>query len=117
LRGFAIILGFNLLGMLLHEAQIPLPGNVIGLLLFAGALFLGWVKLEWVETSAQFLLKHMMLFFTPLIVGTMALFPLIGQYWAAMAASLFGGTLIVLLVTGWTTQLLERKEDKTDAAG
>ena len=50
--GFAIIAGFYLAGLLLKEALgIPLPGNVIGLLLFAAALFLGVVKLERVERA------------------------------------------------------------------
>lgn len=115
--GFAIILGFNFIGMLLQEwAHVPLPAGVIGLLLFSFSLFMGWIKLSWVEESAQLLLNHLLLFFAPIIVGTMTLFPLIGQYWASIFASLTGGTLIVLFVTAWTTRLLGRKEADPDEA-
>ena len=46
--GFLIIVGFELLGMGLHRLGIPLPGGVLGLLLFATALATGLVKVEWV---------------------------------------------------------------------
>jgi len=104
--GFAILLAFHLLGYAVKAAvSIPLPPNVIGLILFTAALFLKIVKLEWVEQSAQFLLRHMMLFFAPLIVGTIAFFPLLGREWLAAVVSLIGGTVVVLLVTGWVTTL------------
>ncbi|WP_306611405.1 CidA/LrgA family protein [Paenibacillus sp. GD4] len=68
-QGFAILLGYYLLGTWLQGAlQLPLPANVIGLLLFTLSLFAGIVKLEWVEQSAQFLIQHMLLFFTPFVV-------------------------------------------------
>lgn len=53
---------------------IPLPANVIGLLLLTLGLFTKTFKLEWVEDAAQFLLKHLMLFFAPFIVGTIVFF-------------------------------------------
>ncbi|MCI3927228.1 CidA/LrgA family protein [Paenibacillus sp. TRM 82003] len=107
MRGLAILFLFQLLGTAIERfAGVPLPGNVIGLVLLLGTLTLGWVKLEWVEDAASFLLKHMMLFFAPLIVGTMVFFPLIGREWAAIAASLLLGTAVVILVTGATAKWL-----------
>lgn len=109
--GFAILAGFNLLGMFIHDAlHVPLPANVIGFMLFTLALFMKWIKLEWVEQSAQFLLQHLMLFFAPVIIGTMVFFPLIGQYWITIITSIVLSTFVVLLVTGWTVQLLSRKQ-------
>jgi holin-like protein len=105
--GFAILLGFHLLGLLLQFLlHIPLPANVIGLMLFVASLLLGWVKLDWVESSAQFLLKHLMLFFVPYIVGTIVFWPLIRSEAAAIVTGLVVSTLVVMLVTGWTTKWL-----------
>lgn len=111
--GLAILLGFNLLGIFIQYIfNIPVPGNVIGLILFIAALFLKIIKLEWVEASAQFLLSHMMLFFAPIIVAVIVFFPLIGEQWVSISLSLIVSTLFVLLVTGWVTTLLNVKEEK-----
>lgn len=66
MKGLSILLGFTLLGYLIRSVlDIPVAGNVIGLILLVISLFAGWVKLEWVEDTAQFLLRHMMIFFLP----------------------------------------------------
>ena len=36
LRGFATIVGFLLLGMSVHYLGVPIPGGVLGLLMFFG---------------------------------------------------------------------------------
>lgn len=112
MRGFAILMGFNLLGLMLNKlAGVPAPGGVIGLALFAAALFSGAVKLEWVEESASFLLRHMLLFFAPIVVGTVVFTPLLRREWLAIAGGLVGSFLVVLLVTGWTATALIRRSD------
>ena len=109
MRGLAILLGFNLLGALLQAAGVPLPGNVIGLILFTACLFLGIVKLEWVEESAHFLLRHMLLFFAPAVITAIPRFKQFGSDGKAIAGSLVGSLLVVLLVTGWiATWLIPR---------
>ncbi|MFC0213940.1 CidA/LrgA family protein [Paenibacillus chartarius] len=105
--GFAILLGFNLLGLAVKElGHIPLPANLIGLILFTASLFLRIVKLEWVEQTAGFLTKHMLLFFVPFLVGTMTFFPYIGAHWLSVGVSLVGSTFAVLAATGWMTAAL-----------
>jgi len=112
--GLAILLGYQLLGYLLHEfAGLPLPGNVIGLMLLVISLFAGWVKLEWIESTAQFMTKHMMIFFAPTIVGTIMFFHVIGEQFAAIALSLVVSTVAVLLATAWfTTKFAGGEESK-----
>ena len=111
MRGLAILLGFSLLGSLLAAARVPLPGNVIGLILFTACLFLGIVRLEWVEESAHFLLRHMLLFFAPAVIKAIPLFKQFQGDWTAIAGSLLGSLLVVLLVTGWiATALIPRGE-------
>ncbi|TDF99574.1 CidA/LrgA family protein [Paenibacillus piri] len=109
--GFSIVTGFYLLGIMLQTAlNIPIPANVIGLILFTASLFLKLVKLEWVEDAGQFLINHMLLFFIPFVVGTMVFFQFIGVYAVQLLVSLFASTVGVLLVTGWTVKLVNRKE-------
>lgn len=111
--GLAILFGYQLIGYLAHQfLKIPLPANVIGLILLAISLFCGWVKLEWIEHSAQFLLKHMMIFFAPTIVGTIVFFSRIGSEWVSISLSLVGSALTVLLITGWTTSWLTKQKGK-----
>ncbi|MCR8631894.1 CidA/LrgA family protein [Paenibacillus radicis (ex Xue et al. 2023)] len=109
--GFSIVTGFYLLGMLLQTAlHIPIPANVIGLILFTLSLFLKLVKLEWVEDAGQFLIKHMLLFFTPFVVGTMVFFHYIGENSMQLLVSLFASTFGVLIITGWSAKLFKGKE-------
>ncbi|CAN7410312.1 CidA/LrgA family protein [Paenibacillus sp. LjRoot153] len=111
--GLAILLAFNFIGIWLQTSfHIPLPGNVIGLILFTIALFAKLVKLEWVETTANWFTGHMMLFFLPFVVGTMAFFPLIGRNWLSIGVGVMGSTIAVLIVTGFITSKLQRHEEK-----
>lgn len=110
MRGLAILLAFHFLGLLIQTvASVPIPANVIGLVLFTACLFLKIVKLEWVETSAKFLLRHMLLFFVPFVVGTMVYFPLIRQSLLAIVFGLVLSSLLSLAVTGWLTQWIEKR--------
>jgi holin-like protein len=109
--GLAILLAFHFLGLLIQKwTSLPIPANVIGLILFTACLFLKIIKLEWVEQSAQFLLQHMMLFFVPLVVGTVVYWPLMKHSIVAIIFGLLLSTLISLAVTGWFTQWLERRK-------
>src|SRR5690606_6605721 len=108
--GFAILLGFNTLGVLVQTLlSLPLPGNVIGLILFILALSLKWIRLEWVESTSQLLVKHMMLFFAPLIVGVVSVANLIGHEWLIVTAGIVISTLLTLIITGASSQLLLKK--------
>lgn len=115
--GLAILLLFNLLGLLLQRwLHLPLPGNVIGLILFTLALALRVVKLEWVEATANFLLRHMMLFFVPFIIGTVVFLDILRDAWLAITAALVLSTFIAMAATGWCAQLLLRdKAPRHDA--
>jgi holin-like protein len=110
MRGLAILLAFNLVATL----ALPLPGSVIGLILFTLALAAGWVRLEWVEAPAGFLLRHMMLLFAPLVVGVVQYRDQLRTEWAAMVGAVVGATLMVLLVSGAVAQALLPKSDRQE---
>ncbi|UUZ79264.1 CidA/LrgA family protein [Paenibacillus sp. P26] len=118
--GFAVLLLYYFIGLALQTVfQLPLPANVIGLILFTLSLFLRIIKVEWVEEASAFLVRHMMLFFAPFVVGTMVFFQLIGSQAVTILVSLFASTFGVLLFSGWTVKLLGRrgrKEAKHESA-
>lgn len=100
LRGFAIVVGFQSLGLLLHRWGIPIPGGVLGLIVFYLAMSTGLVKLKWVEKTASLLLHNMVLMFVPLTVGLMDMGPLLSRQALAISASLVVSLVAVLLTTG-----------------
>lgn len=99
-RGFAILVAFYLIGMLLHRVGIPIPGGVLGLLLFYLGLASGLVRMEWVEKTASLLLRHMVLLFVPLAVGLMEMGQVISRQAVPIIASLLVSWAAVLLTTG-----------------
>lgn len=109
--GFAILLGFNVLGMVLHTfLHVPLPANVLGLILLLIALFTKLVKLEWVEHAAEILTRYMLIFFIPYVIGSIALLSVVGSYALPIIVSVFGSTFVVLWVTGFITSKLQQHE-------
>lgn len=100
LRGLGIIAAIFLIGGWLHAHGVPIPGGVLGLLLFYGALLVGTLKLRWVERGAGLLLRHMVLLFVPLTVGLMDLGPVLSRQAVAILASLIISFIAVLLTTG-----------------
>lgn len=99
-RGLAILVGFFLVGNLLHRLGVPIPGGVLGLLLFYLALARRIVPLAWVEKTAALLLRHMVLLFVPLTVGLMEMGRLLSRNSLAIVASLLVSWAAVLLTTG-----------------
>jgi len=109
MRGLAILLFFNFAGVILHHwAYVPLPGSVLGLILFAAGLFSGIVKLQWVESTSHLLLRHMLLFFAPVVVGAMALSGILRRQWPGITLALVGSLLIGMIATGWTASAMMR---------
>jgi holin-like protein len=110
LAGIAWLFGFWLAGEFCAKVlQVPLPGNVIGLILLFVALHLKWVRLHWVEQAARFLQSHLMLFFAPFVVGTMAFYPILLDNWLAVGLALTVGTLCVLAAAGAVARLLSTR--------
>lgn len=105
MTGFAILLLFNLLGLVArHALGVPLPANVLGMVFLAVALFSGVVKLRWVEPAANVLLRHMLMLFLPFVIGALALLPLLKQSAAGITAGVILSTLAAMAVTGWVAE-------------
>jgi len=113
-RSFALLIGLQFLGTLLVDAfGLPIPGNVIGMLLLFAALRAGLVKVEWVREGAELLLSHLALLFVPAGVGVMVYFDLIAREWLPIVLATLLSTFVVMAVTGWTAAALEKRGGRT----
>jgi|GEM_PF-245282 len=99
--GFLVIMLFYGLGIALNKwGHVPLPGNLIGLLLLAVCLIMGWIPLERVEKVSAFLLKHLMLFFVPILVGVIPFLPLLAKQPLPTLVALIFGPILVMYLSG-----------------
>lgn len=113
IRQCVIIFGCLALGeLIVHFTHISLPSSIIGMLLLAFLLKIGWIKLSWVKGISDILVNMLPFFFVPAGVAVMLYFDLIlSSFWAILVAAL-GSTMIVLIVTGWAHQHLRVRSKK-----
>lgn len=113
LKELAIIFGITMVGEILNELiPLPVPAGVYGLFLLLGLLCAKGVKLEDVSATGNLLQDIMPLMFVPAAVG------LIEKY-AELTAILIPfivisavSTLIVMTVTGKTTEYILHRQKK-----
>lgn len=91
---------------------IRLPSSIIGMLLLTLLLQLGWVKLEWVRGLTDFLIANLGFFFVPPGVALMCYFDLIRAEWFPILAATVVSTMLVLVCTGHTHQMVTSGEKR-----
>jgi holin-like protein len=112
---FAIILAICYLGDLIHSfLHIPIPGNVLGMVLLLILLLSGVVKLSMIEDVSNFLLKHLAFFFIPAAVGLITCFTVLEGKWTALFVISVISTFIIAVVTGATVQLLIKRRQSLE---
>lgn len=110
LKQFLIILAICLSGEIIHKLTgIPMPGNVIGMILLFICLCTGLIKLQMIEEAGKFLLDHLAFFFVPAGVGLLASMGLLKEHWLPFLAVCLLVTVLVMIVTGYTVQLLMKR--------
>jgi holin-like protein len=110
IRQCAVIFGCLAVGELVVSfTGIKIPSSIIGMLLLAFLLKLGWIKLFWVKNFSDVLIKILPFLFVPAGVAIMLYFNIITPYFWPIIVSSLGSTIIVLVVTGWVHQLLRDK--------
>lgn len=122
LKQFTIILSIYFLGELLQKAfGLPVPGNILGMLILFFGLYTGVIKLEMIDRISDFLLDNLAFFFLPAGVSLITCFALLeGKLTAVIGVSILS-TVIILGVTGLTVEFvkkfLQRKVMKTAVSG
>ncbi len=105
-----IILSALFLGYAISAAtHIPVPANVLGLMLLFLALLSGIIKLKDVQETAEFILKYLALFFVVPTVGIMVYFDLLTAEAVKIFVPLMLSIVLGLLVAGRVTQFFIRK--------
>lgn len=108
-RQLAIIIGCLAVGeFITWLTGISVPSSIIGMLLLTFLLKVKVIKLEWVETISNFLVKNMGFFFVPPGVALMLYFDIIGKEIVSIVLATTLSTMLVLVVTGWT-HIMTRK--------
>ena len=92
---------------------LPVPGSIWGLVLMFILLVTGVIKLEKVETVADFLVDCMPIMFVPGGVGLMRSWSTLKSMLPAAICSIVLVTPFVMVVTGKITQkLIEKRAEK-----
>ncbi len=108
-KGLAIIMGFLFVGEAVEKLlKIPVPGNVIGMLLLTGALLSGFVKLEDVEEVGTFLIRNMSIMFIPPGAGIIVYWGLVKTQLVPIAVALVVSFAVTIVFTAKTVEILRR---------
>lgn len=102
--GFSVGEGLHIL------LPLPVPASVYGLVLMLGALASGILKLEQVEEAADFLVEIMPVMFVPAGVGLLEAWGDLQPIWLPVVLITILTTVIVMVVTGRSTQFVIRKD-------
>ena len=110
LGGLLVILVCQLIGDLIVRATgLPVPGPVVGMLLFLVWLLVRKPAEDAVEVrAADGLIAYLPLFFVPAVIGIIAYVPQLLAEWLPITLGLFLSWLVALLVTGAVATLFVR---------
>ena len=108
-----ILFGCLALGeLIVRVLDIKLPASIVGMLILTLLLKLKVIKLEWVRGLTDFLIANLGFFFVPPGVALMLYFDLIKAEIVPITLATLLSTIIVLLITGQTHQVVNKGEDK-----
>ncbi|MCG1177302.1 MULTISPECIES: CidA/LrgA family protein [Staphylococcus] len=94
---------------LLH---IPLAGSIVGLMLFFLLLQFKIIPESWINVGADFLLKTMVFFFIPSVVGIMDVASNITMNYILFFIVIIFGTCLVALSSGYIAEKMLEKNNR-----
>jgi holin-like protein len=110
-RQFSIILLIAFSGEIINYFfNTPIPGNVLAMIILLILLSHGLVKLKMIAQVANFMLAHLAIFFIPAGVNLIKNLDLLKKDWLAILTIVVVSTIVIMVVTGFTIQLLKRRE-------
>ena len=109
----SIVLLISLIGEILHAIiPLPVPAGIYGMILMFVSLCTGIVRLESVRTVGMFLIEIMPVMFIPAAVGLLDSWDALKSMLLPCCIALAPVTLIVMAVSGRTTQALVRAQNQ-----
>ncbi len=107
-----IILLISFIGEVLHYfVPLPVPASVYGLFIMLVCLLTKVIKLDQVETTAEFFLLLMPITLVPASVGIIAAWAHIKTYALAVIAIILISTILVMASTGLVSQFVIKKTE------
>ncbi|MEO6954018.1 MAG: CidA/LrgA family protein [Polyangia bacterium] len=106
-RGLLVLALFDAGGELLARAGVPVPGPVLGMGALLAFLMLR-ERVSGLDAAADFLLRHLALFFVPATVGAIALIPSLRHTLVPIGVALVASTLIGLVIAAVVFQLVAK---------
>lgn len=97
----ACLFGLSEIGTWISKAlDVPVPGSIWGLIILFLLLKFKIVKLEWVSSGGDWLIREMLLFFIPSSVGILSYGNLMLHQGIQIVVTIVTSTALVMLVTG-----------------
>ena len=107
----ALVFGCLAIGELVVSLSgIKIPSSIIGMLVLLFILKMRWIKIDEVDGVTSFLINNIGIFFVPPCVAMLNYFDILGNSIWAILVAVVGSTIAVVLITGFTHQLLRRKK-------
>lgn len=115
LNTLSLLLLYQLIGEILTRlTHLPVPGPVIGMILFFLTLLLKKSVSDEIRTGTSVLLQHLSLLFVPAGAGVMMYLERVGNEFLPIVISLIASTFIGLAVTALVLKLMTRKSSSTE---
>lgn len=112
-RESIIILCIYLLGEIISKGlNLPVPGNIIGMIILLILLCTNVIKIEKLESISSFFLDHLAFFFIPAGVGLLTSFDIIKSSLIQILLICIITTIIVIAVTGLVVQFLVKRSNR-----
>lgn len=118
LGGLALILAFQLVGeVLVRVTGLPIPGPVIGMV-----LFFVWLRVRrpgedaTSVKAADVLVKYLPIMFVPTTVGVIVYGPMVAAQWLPAAVTSFGTWLLTFILVAWVAVWLRPRRPVEEAA-
>ncbi|MDF1472277.1 CidA/LrgA family protein [Staphylococcus epidermidis] len=108
----ALIMLITFIGTEVQKSlHIPLAGSIVGLMLFFLLLQFKIVPESWINVGADFLLKTMVFFFIPSVVGIMDVASNITMNYILFFIVIIIGTCLVALSSGYIAEKMLEKSN------
>lgn len=113
LREMLIILAVYFVGEALSEClHLPIPGNILGMLILLFLLCTKIVKVEMIDRVSTFLLDHLAFFFIPAGVGIVTAFNVLRGNTIKLLIIAVVSTFIIMSVSGVVVQFVINLNEK-----
>ncbi|MCM4169362.1 hypothetical protein KCTC52924_00570 [Arenibacter antarcticus] len=110
-KGVLFIFLFLVIGeLIVYLFNLPIAGNIVGMVAIFMALKLKVIKLNDVKPASDQFIKYMVLFFIPYGVGLMTFYDVLKIHWLAIVVSTIISTILTLYITGILLQKFGKNE-------